>query len=271
MTSVVRVEDLSWTEYRRRLEEDAPAILLPVGSLEQHGPHLPLGTDAMIAEELSVRAAQRANALVLPALSYGYKSQPRSGGGNHFIGTTSLDGATLTHQVRDLLKELARHGARKVGIVNGHYDNEMFLIEGIDLALRELRADGVRDLKVVRLDYWNFTSKTTIARVFPDGRVNWALEHGAVAETSVMMHCNPAHVRLDLIPDGPAADFPPYDVYPTNTAIIPPTGVLSSAKAASAEKGALLVEEYVDGIAGALGAEFGAPRARLRAAAPAAR
>ncbi|WP_255969945.1 creatininase family protein, partial [Klebsiella pneumoniae] len=69
---------------------------LPCGATEQHGPHLPLGTDALLASAISAEVAARVGGLVAPALSYGYKSQPKCGGGQHFCGTTSLDGATLS-------------------------------------------------------------------------------------------------------------------------------------------------------------------------------
>jgi creatinine amidohydrolase len=117
-----RIDLMSWTTYRDRLAEDL-AIFLPVGALEQHGPHLPMGCDAILAEAMAARVADALDGLLLPALRYGYKSQARSGGGQLFPGTTSLDGATLTSMVRDILREVARHGARRAVIVNGHVEN----------------------------------------------------------------------------------------------------------------------------------------------------
>ena len=64
--------------------------------------------------------------MVAPALAYGYKSQPKCGGGQHFPGTTSLDAQTLSHTVRDRVREFARHGVQKLVIVNGHYENQWF-------------------------------------------------------------------------------------------------------------------------------------------------
>ena len=161
-----RISELAWTEYDRRIREDAPVVLLPVGSLEQHGPHLPMNCDALIPTVLAERVAAGAGHLVAPTISYGYKSQPKSGGGNHFPGTTSLDGHTLSALVRDVIKEFARHGVRKLALMDGHYENNMFLVEGIDLALRELRRDGIDDLLIANIGYWEFTSKATLDRVF---------------------------------------------------------------------------------------------------------
>ncbi len=107
-----RIDLMSWTVYRDRLAGD-PIIFLPVGALEQHGPHLPMGCDAILASAMAARVADALDGLQLPALRYGYKSQARSGGGQLFPGTTSLDGATLTAMVRDILREVARHGERR--------------------------------------------------------------------------------------------------------------------------------------------------------------
>jgi creatinine amidohydrolase len=250
------MSEMTWVEYHERMQRVRPVVIVPVGSLEQHGPHLPLSTDSIIPTEIAKRVAERIDALVVPPLVYGYKSQPKSGGGNHFSGTTSLDGATFADVLKDILRELARHGARQVAFIDGHYENEAFLTEGIDLALRELAAHGVRDMKILKIPYWEFITKATERVLFPDGLLSWALEHGAVMETSVMLYLRPDLVKADLIPDHPPAQFPPYDVYPTDTRPIPPDGVLSSAAGASAEKGRVAITQIVNDIAAALEKEF---------------
>jgi len=247
---------LTWQEYRHRVQRDESVVFLPVGATEQHGPHLPLGTDHMLADAVSCTVAAKVGGLVAPALSYGYKSQPKCGGGQHFCGTTSLDAATLIGQVCDTVREFARHGASKLVLVNGHYENQWFLIEGIDLALREF--GGTPPLSVMRLEYWDFFTASTLDTIFPDGFPGYALEHAAVLETSMMLHYHPDLVHLDRIPDDGPADFPPYDMYPSHTDWVPPSGVLSSAKAATREKGTMMVEELGDLIAGAVRREFGA-------------
>jgi creatinine amidohydrolase len=251
--STIRIEEMSWTEYRDRLAKDNPPVFLPCGTVEQHGPHLPLGTDALLSAAVSESAAARVGGLVAPAVQYGYKSQPKCGGGQHFPGTTSLDAQSLIATVRDLVREFARHGVKRLVVVNGHYENQWFLIEGIDLALREPIAAG---MTVMRLEYWDFFTEATLAKVFPEGFPGYALEHAAVLETSLMLHYHPDLVHLDRIPDDGPADFPPYDMYPTRTEWVPPSGVLSSARGASAERGVLLAEEVAERIAAAVRKEF---------------
>src|SRR5436190_2336222 len=105
MTPSVRMAGLSWQDYARRIAEEQPVLFLPVGAIEQHGQHLPMDCDVVIPDALAVRAAERIGGLVAPPIVYGYKSQPRIGGGNHFPGTTSLDGETVIRLARDLIRE----------------------------------------------------------------------------------------------------------------------------------------------------------------------
>ncbi|TDN58709.1 creatininase [Paraburkholderia sp. BL10I2N1] len=248
--------EMTWVEYQNRLKTEPLAVLLPVGALEQHGHHLPMGTDHLLPTAICKGIADRVPAIVAPPIAYGYKSQPRMGGGNHFPGTTSLDGGTLTLVVRDIIKELARHGVKRLAVMNGHCENLFFAIEGIDLALRDLRYEGINDLKIVRFDYWDFTTPATLDKCFPEGFPGFALEHAAVLETSMGLHVFPELVRMERLVDDLAAVFPPYDVHPTRQEWVPPSGVLSPAKGATVEKGRTLFNEYVDRISDALRKEF---------------
>lgn len=265
MTDQVRIERLAWPDYDRRVREDGPVVILPVGSLEQHGPHLPMSCDTVIPTALAERVATRTGDLVAPTICYGYKSQPKSGGGNHFPGTTSLDAATLIATVRDVIREFARHGVRKMAVIDGHYENNMFLVEGIDLALRELGRDGIRDMRIAKLPYWEYVTPETIDFAWPDGFPGWPLEHAGVMETSVMLHLHPELVDMAKAPGHAPADFPIYDLYPPDLSRIPSSGALSPSRIASAEKGRRFVDDYVTGMANALGEAFGtrAPAKRL--------
>jgi creatinine amidohydrolase len=261
MGETVRIGEMPWTDYDARVRDGRRMVMLPIGALEQHGPHLPMNCDVVIPSGVAERVAKRIDALVAPAIAYGYKSQPKSGGGNHFPGTTSLDAMTLISTVRDVIKEFARHGVRKVTCTVGHYENTMFTIEGIDLALRDLRADGIQDMKVVRLEYWDFISTETVAKVWTEGFPGWATEHAGVMETALMLRLHPELVDMSKVPTHPPASFPLYDVYPVNPAWVPSDGALCSAKLATAEKGEIFLEELERDIAKALAGEFKLPEA----------
>ena len=257
MKDSVMMAELAWTEYHRKVRDGQAKVLLPIGALEQHGPHMSMNPDVLIPTAVCARVAQAAGGLVAPAFAYGYKSQQKSGGGNHMPGTTSLDGATMSSTVKDVLRELARHGVRKIVMVNGHFENSAFITEGVDLAIRELGWSGISDFRVIILSYWDFVTADTIATIYPEGFPGWAVEHGGVLETSLMLHLHPHLVDMSQVVDHPPASFPPYDCFPIRPEWTPATGCLSSARNASAEHGRLLLEVCVSGISAAVRKEFG--------------
>jgi creatinine amidohydrolase len=248
--------ELSWPDYDRRVRDGSTPILLPIGSMEQHGHHMPMHVDVLLPVEFARRVASQIGGLVAPPFTYGYKSHQKSGGGNHLPGTTSLDGATLVAALRDAIKEFARHGVRNICLFNGHFENSWFIVEAIDLALRELRWGGIDTMKIVVLSYWDFVDKETIARLYPSGFPGWDIEHGGVLETSLMLALYPDLVNLERAVDHEPASFPPYDVYPAKPEWTPASGTLSSPKEASKEKGEILLDVCVNGIVKALNVEF---------------
>lgn len=248
----VLMECLPWTDYDARIKKGS-VVFIPVGAIEQHGPHLPLGTDMYLAQGMSMRVAREVGGLVTHPLSYGYRSFPRCGGGNHYSGTTSLDGRTLSLMLLDILRELHRHGVRHMVVLNGHLENMWFTIEGIEMFMRER---GNADTRVMRLEYWDFLNPETVDKVFGKDFSSWALEHAAIMETSCMMAIHPNKVRVDRIPDEPNANLPLYDHFPTHTHWVPVSGVLSSAKKATAEKGELMIADFTALISEAVKQEF---------------
>lgn len=252
----VRIAEMAWPEYDAKVKDGKTMVLLPIGALEQHGHHMSMNPDVLLPSAISEHVAEQIDALVAPAIAYGYKSQQKSGGGNHMPGTTSLDGITLTNTIKDILKEFARHGVRNVVMVNGHFENSMFITEGVDLAIRELKWEGIRDFSVVILSYWDYVTEETIREIYPYGFPGWAVEHGGVLETSLMLHLHPNLVDMSKVVDQEPATFPPYDFFPVKPEWTPCSGCLSSAKPASAQKGKLLFEVCVKGIAEQLKTAF---------------
>ncbi|HKY60962.1 MAG TPA: creatininase family protein [Gemmatimonadota bacterium] len=113
---------LTWEEARARLS--GAVVILPVGATEAHGPHLPLGTDVVIAEAMARAAAELLEArgrpaIVLPSLAYS-----PAGYAAGFAGTISLRPATLTALVLDVARSLGSQGIRALGIANAHLDPE---------------------------------------------------------------------------------------------------------------------------------------------------
>src|SRR4051812_6023068 len=127
MTDTVLMQEMTWVAFAEHARRNTP-VLLPVGATEQHGYHMPLGVDAYLPMAVATGVAKKMGAIVAPVIAYGFKSQPKMGGGPAFPGTTSLDGNTLIAVVRDILRDLVRHGLRRIAVINGHYENQMFTI-----------------------------------------------------------------------------------------------------------------------------------------------
>jgi creatinine amidohydrolase len=108
------VEEMTSTEFARAIKRN-PLVILPVGALEEHGPHLPLAADIVQPLALAKAVARKRGGLVLPPLWYGYCSSTRP-----YPGTVSLEVDTLRRVARDLVEDLHRNGVRKLLVVSGH-------------------------------------------------------------------------------------------------------------------------------------------------------
>jgi creatinine amidohydrolase len=235
-------EQMTWMEYRDNVKHSV--VILPMGSFEQHGPHLPLCVDVVIPTNFAKLVAEKVSGMVLPPLTYGYKSQPTSGGGPLFPGTTSLDGNTLTHLVLDILRDTYRHGGRKFLLINGHYENVAFATEAVDLFMREIKE---KDIKVVIVNWWDQIPDELVPELFEGaGFPGWDTEHAAITETSLMLFFAPELVRKDKIIDDQAKRIPKYAIFPPSRDIIPASGVLYKATYASLEKGKKIATQVTD-------------------------
>ena len=232
-----KMQEMTWNDFDK-IRKDG-IVVLPVGSTEQHGPHLPLSVDAIISEGLAEMVARQVGGVVAPVISYGYKSAPLSGGGPLFPGTLDLNGVTLINLVQDILEELIRDKVTKILILNGHYENEAFVLEAVDLISRKYP-----EVKIVEGSWWDQISQPVMDQVFDEVPFpGWALEHAAIAETSMTLYFKPELVHMDrLVEDGVEEELT-YNVYPAPKGIVPETGLLATARTSTAEKGKLLAED----------------------------
>lgn len=234
----IMMADIPWPEYQKRVAEEV--VLLPVGTTEQHGYHMPLGVDAYQVEFLAQEVAKKIDAIVAPTVWYGYKSQPHSGGGQLFP-TTGLNAQTLILLVRDILTEFIRHGARKIVILDGHYENAMMLTEAVDLALR---ASGRDDVRIIKSSFVNMIDQELTETLWPDGFPGWDLEHAGLLETSLMLYIKPEVVDMNKALKV-EANLPRYEVFPQYEGLVPASGALADPTRATAEYGKMLVENIV--------------------------
>lgn len=182
------LEEMTWPEAERAFAETR-LVLVPVGSTEQHGRHLPLGTDTMSADALARAVAPRVRCVVTPALPFGYAPYHAD-----YPGTLWLERETLTRVLGEVVRGLRRWGATHVAFVNGHGGNQT----AIDTVSQRLREEGVLTANIM---WWEFAGDLD-----PAFR---CVGHADSAETSFMLA-----VRPDLVDVGAA-------VPPTTTRLSP--------------------------------------------------
>lgn len=243
--------EMTWFEFDKRRKEDV--VIIPVGSVEQHGPHLPMNTDTIISEGFANLLADNINGIVMPSINYGYKSQPASGGGPLFPGTIDLNGSTLISLLMDILEELIRDEVKKIVIVNSHFENQAFLLEAVDLVSRKM-PEGT---KILMMSWWDLISQETIDKVFDEVQFpGWALEHAAITETSLILKFAENLVHMDRLIDEKIEVVPNYQVYPIPKNLVPSSGLLSIGRTSSKEKGELIIDEALGEMEKIINKEF---------------
>jgi creatinine amidohydrolase len=206
---------MTWTEVQ------SPILVVPVGSCEQHGPHLPLHTDTVIANALAhALASGRGDCVVAPAVAIG-----ASGEHQGFPGTLSIGNAAMT----DVLIELARSAdwARGVVLVNGHGGNAAAVARAATTLERESRRV---------LTWWP--------------RIDGGDPHAGHVETSLMLALAPGEVRMERALSGPVpamTELLRHGVQPLS-----PSGVLGDPTTATAGEGERLLAQLVAQLADAV-------------------
>jgi creatinine amidohydrolase len=242
------IGELTFLEISRVLKESS-ILCLPIGSIEQHGPHLPLNTDVILAEEFTRRIIARWGESLdiwqLPTLALGLAREHEWAS-----GTLSLSIQGMTAVLRDLGREIARAlPARNLAIVNGHGGNRGIL----EAIAQDLHADFGLNICVIYPAAW---AEIDANAVIPE-------IHGGKNETSMMVAIAPHLVRQDQIaqlknpPDGdavrqaildPAVSWP----WTTDDKRLADMGVIGDAKAASAAFGERILGHVVERAGGVL-------------------
>jgi creatinine amidohydrolase len=234
---------IEWRKLRAdQLREQArrnAIVILPVASLEQHGPHLPVEVDTMLAEAVAMRTAEKVLAigqpvLVLPVLWTGLSEHHMS-----FGGTITLDNAAFTALIEGVVRSVLRHGFRRIVLLNAHGGNEN--------ALRTITDDLTPKLGVpiVQFTYW-YAAAVAIAKIL---ETQGGLSHACEAETSMMMAIRPDLVAVDRIPLAKSNTTPAISdvvgggVYTWRSiGSRSASGVLGNPEAATPEKGVALLD-----------------------------
>ncbi|MED5275408.1 MAG: creatininase family protein [Thermoproteota archaeon] len=145
-------------DLRKRIEKKKQIAIIPVGSIEQHGPHLPISTDSDIVTEIAFRLSEKINGLLLPTISYGISSE-------HFpFFNLSVKKSTLSKILEDICESLIKNGISRILIINGHYGN-LDSLRGFE------KKNSRRKIKI--FSYWKYMSRE--------------FDHAGNVETSMML------------------------------------------------------------------------------------
>ncbi len=245
---MMRFEELTSPEVAA-LDRDKTVLVLPLGSVEQHGNHMPLGTDTLLVHSVSLAAAGRGSApvVVLPPPWYGFSAHHM-----RFPGSITLRPETLMAVTEDIVASLVKHGFRRILIANGHGGNGGV----IDVLASQLGNRHYGKARIAALTYFALARDAIAAlrRSQPGG-----MGHACEFETALVQHIRPDLVKMERA----AATYPdPGSPYLTTDLLggsavktyldfadLSPTGTLGDPSLATPEAGAKFFEAAVSALA----------------------
>lgn len=186
-----RYELLTWPEINEAVAQEK-VVVLPIGSVEQHGHHLPLDVDVKLASSVCDAAGERApeTMLVLPPVSYGYTHHVMD-----FPGTINISPVTFVNMLIDIGTSVAYHGFRRIVMVNGHGSNHPL----VEQAGRQITL--TTGALCLNISWWQLIAEYWNEEVRESGPGGCA--HACELETSMYMHVDPEGVRRDRIKGAP--------------------------------------------------------------------
>jgi creatinine amidohydrolase len=169
----VPVFGMSDHDFKAALKKKTKRAIIPVGSLEQHGNHLPVSTDSLIAEYIARLTAERVGAFVLPVISYGVSFEHKP------MFNVSLRNSTLSTMICDACISLAENRIKEIIILNGHHGN----MGALQYIAQELQGKLPKDVHVHTIHYWHMMKNE--------------FDHAGEVETSLVLAIAPELVRMD--------------------------------------------------------------------------
>ena len=146
-------------DLRKLIKKKKQVAIIPVGSIEQHGPHLPISTDSDIVTEISLQLSDKINGVLLPTINYGISDE-------HFpFFNLSIKKSTLSRILEDICESLIKNGISRILIINGHYGN-------LD-SLKSFERKQKNNRKIKVFSYWKYMERE--------------FDHAGNVETSIML------------------------------------------------------------------------------------
>lgn len=237
---------MTWKEIDEAFKQD-PVIMIPMGSMEQHGPQSITG-DYLAAEEVAKRTAEATGAYYLPVIPFGCSEYFRG-----FPGTVSLQPETVYAVLYDVFHSLVEHGITKIFVVNGHAGN----VPTVEQVARKVRRDD--GIVSVSVDLWQALTPEVKKAVYAES--DDKAGHGSEPLTSVMSYLHPDMMRMDLVnPESDNRDhWGEFDIHALKKGIvndvpmnlyldmedISSQGVIGNPMNATAERGEMIINHLV--------------------------
>ncbi|HEX5417010.1 MAG TPA: creatininase family protein [Chloroflexota bacterium] len=184
-----RYDELTWPEIRAAVKQD-PVVVLPVGTTEQHGYHLPLMVDSLCAEAIARAAVEQTapNAILMPTVAYGFNEHHLD-----YPGTIAIDAHTMIDYIVCIGRSLAHHGFRHILLLNGHGSNVPFL----DIAARLITNQTAAICAMT--SWWSMLTDEDLT--WRESRFPGGMAHACEIETSLLLR-----LREDLVDLSKAVD-----------------------------------------------------------------
>lgn len=233
-----KLGELTYLELGKLIREGVDSAILPVGTVEPHGPHLPLAADTLIAEKVAELVAERSGAILLPALPYGVNT-----GLHGYPGSIRVEPETLEKVVLEILKSLAGFGFRYVLVVNGHGGNT----QSLDSAARKAWLD--HELAVLVVDWWVLARELGITNEILGKEGG----HAATDETAAILAFRPDLVKRDLYSENAIyVNKPGVRAYPIPGSVVNYSAAEGGVEFPQSEK----CQKFLEAVAEAIACEF---------------
>jgi creatinine amidohydrolase len=226
------LDELSTLEVAKAAK-DGTVIIFPVGSVEEHGEHLPLCTDSVQAEYTALEVAKKTNCLVAAPFRYGIVNA-----GRNFPGTLTIQFDTLYRVIKDILSELSRHGFHRIIVLSGHAGQSHMValkLAAQEIVKRDDEEKGRQKTRIMVLSDYDFASE--LASKYASDKDG----HAGTIETCRMMAINPNYIKTAGKASFPK--MPRFEVVAHPERYFP-SGVIGDPTVANADNGKK-INEYV--------------------------
>lgn len=184
----MELKKLSWIEIKNYLDKGIKRFILPIGTIEPHGTHLPLGTDAIIPEELSLKIAEKTNSIVLPTIYYGVTDSLYG-----YPGSIRVEPETLESLIYDVMRSMILNGFKEAVIMNGHGGSKQ--MTAIEKACQRIWTNN--KVPIIVVNWWIFARENKITEKYFSKKGG----HAATDETAMVMAIDKKLVKRELYKD----------------------------------------------------------------------